>query len=298
MRLRNVLQAGIALVGTLTFSANALLITPNADAVSLANTILGTGITLSGTPTLQGKTSGILQTGTFTDGAAEVGFSSGIVLSTGNVNEIAGPNNNIGLESRGGGGVGDDDISTSLGGAGDADLSAISGFSTYDAAVLEFEFDLATAGDLYFNFTFGSEEYIDYIGTQYNDVFAFILDDVDNLAVIGPSNDPITINTINDLSNSAYYINNVPNSSGLPVAGLDIGFDGLTTPLTAQALGLSAGTHKIKLAVADASDGLLDAGVFIQAGTFSTEPTPVPEPATASLLLFGVLGLALIRRKK
>ena len=38
---------------------------------------------------------------------------------------------------------------------------------------------------------------------------------------------------------------------------------------TAQALGLSPGTHHIKLAIADAGDYVLDSAVFIQTGSFA-----------------------------
>jgi hypothetical protein len=55
--------------------------------------------------------------------------------------------------------------------------------------------------------------------------------------------------------------------------------------------------HSLK--VADTSDGILDAAVFIQQGTFSTEPTPttpIPEPGTMTLLGIGIAGLLITRR--
>jgi len=52
------------------------------------------------------------------------------------------------------------------------------------------------------------------------------------------------------------------------------------------------------LAVADTSDHILDAGVFIQGGTFSSEPInpDIPEPGTLALLGGGLLALGLARR--
>ena len=77
------------------------------------------------------------------------------------------------------------------------------------------------------------------------------------------------------------------------MAGLDIKYDGLTTVITATQTGLGAGMHHMTFAVADTSDGILDAGVFIQEGTFSSTPTTVPD-AGSSLLLLGI-GLAGLR---
>ncbi len=74
--------------------------------------------------------------------------------------------------------------------------------------------------------------------------------------------------------------------------------------LTATATGLGSGTHNFTFAIADITDTILDSGVFIQGGTFtSTEPPEEPPvngvPAPASLMLFGLGAglLALWRRK-
>ena len=284
--------AVILLLPNLSF---AISITPTASGDDLVNNILGPGVSLVGVPTLTGVTN---QQGTFTDGLAEVGFSSGIVLSSGNVNEIPGPNT-TGPETVGVGLTGDDDISTNLAQPGDADLTTLAGNTTFDANVLAFSFqfgDGSIGGDLFFNFAFASEEYVDFIGSQFNDVFGFFLDGT-NIALLGGV--PITVNNINNTSNSAFYVNNVANTNGIPVAGRDIAFDGLTAVLQASAMGLAPGEHTISLKVADTSDGILDAAVFIQQGTFSTEPTPttpIPEPGTITLLGFGIAGLLITRR--
>ena len=50
--------------------------------------------------------------------------------------------------------------------------------------------------------------------------------------------------------------------------------------------------------VADATDGVLDAGVFIQGGSFSPEqPTDaIPEPASMLLLASGMAGVIVYAR--
>lgn len=89
--------------------------------------------------------------------------------------------------------------------------------------------------------------------------------------------------------NSSFYNNNDP-SNGVPTP-FPIEYDGFTDVFTAVALGVGAGTHHIKLAIADGQDSSLDSAVFIQAGTFSDQPV-VPEPSSIALLGFGLFGMA------
>lgn len=273
----------------------------------LRDTILGTGITPVGTPTYLG--SGAIpfgfSSGTFTDGiAAGIGFESGIILTSGQATGAIGPNGNGGdPETLSGQENSVNHESTNLVLPGDVDLTALAGEGTFDASVLEFDFQTA-GGDLFFNFVFGSEEYIDFVDTQFNDVFGFFVDGM-NIALVPGTSTPVTINTINPISNSGLYRNNVDDgNTTIPNLGLNNEYDGLTTVLVAQALSLGAGMHHIKIAVADAGDEILDAGVFIEGGTFSDTPPPtavIPEPGT--FILFGIgtlvmLGLGWKRRKK
>ncbi|NOX94879.1 MAG: PEP-CTERM sorting domain-containing protein [Alphaproteobacteria bacterium] len=276
-------------------AAQAVTITTTDDATTLVNTILGAGVTVVGTPTYTGNTT---QSGTFTGGAAEVGFASGIVMSTGNANDIPGPNNNS-IETRGVGNTFDDDINTSLGTAGAAEIT-----NSFDASVLEFDFqfgDGSIGGEVNFAFVFASEEYIDFIDTSFNDEFQLLVDGV-NLGTIGGSD--VNINNINDVANSGSYINNVENTDGIPVAGLNIGFDGLTSVLIASSGLLGPGVHTAKFIIADVADGQLDAGVFIQAGTFNPDnpndlPVPeIPVPAALPLFLSGLAGIRFLRRRR
>lgn len=282
------LASAIALLifGLLAGNAVAINFSPTADGNTLVNTIVGGGITTSNI-TYNGALSA---SGTFINGLSSgIGIDEGIVLTSGDASLIDNTNNS---DSAGQ----DNNL------PGDADLdSLVPSDTTFDATILEFDFETAT-GDLFFNFVFGSEEYNEYTNTGFNDVFGFFVDG-QNLALIPGTTTPVSINTVNggnplgtDASNPDLFNNNDLNDSG-PFFAFE--YDGFTNVFTASLLGLTEDTeYNIKLAIADAGDPVLDSGVFIEAGTFSgTEPPGVPEPTTLLLLGFGLAGLAIGREK-
>ncbi|AFV00962.1 hypothetical protein M5M_19175 [Simiduia agarivorans SA1 = DSM 21679] len=258
----------------MTSAAQALVVTDVADGQTLANNILGSGISISNVSYQGSATS----SGTFTGGLASgLGFDTGVLLTTGAAQNAVGPNNETGK-------------STNFGGAGDSDLTALSGYSTNDATVLsfDFEFDGGLGGDLFFNIVFASEEYNEFVGTQFNDVFGLFVDG-NNVAKL-PNGDPLSINTVNNNVNSDSYIDNETGS-------YDIQYDGFTKSIGIKVLGLSAGLHSMKFAIADGSDFILDSGIFIQASSFSDTPVGVPEPGPLLLLSIGLLGLGAARQR-
>ncbi|MBL7764811.1 MAG: choice-of-anchor L domain-containing protein [Chitinophagaceae bacterium] len=164
---------------------------------------------------------------------------------------------------------------------GDLDLQNAASSTIYDLCKLEFDF--VPIGDtIKFNYRFGSEEYPLYTCSNFNDIFSFFISGPGyavptNLALIPGTNCPVSINTINGSTlnpcgtvtspcappNNALFIDNT--------FGTNITYDGLTQQLTAIAPVTPCSTYHMKFAIADVFDGILDSGVFLEAGSFQSE---------------------------
>ena len=141
---------------------------------------------------------------------------------------------------------------------------------------------IPSGNSLEFSYVFASEEYNEYVCSQFNDVFGFFVNggeySNENIALI-PGTDPpipVSINNVNNgtvgsngeagncsdlqLANSAFYVDNAD--------GTNIEYDGYTTTLTAVIAVVPGTEYTIKLAIADAGDGALDSGVFLEGESF------------------------------
>jgi hypothetical protein len=224
----------------------------------LVQDILGIGVAFSNV-TYQGSTAAA---GTFTGGSGIIGFDSGIILSSGAVSAVKGPAQN-------------NPASTCYNNPGDADLSALAGGDpTYDASVLSFDF-IPQYDTLSFQYVFASDEYNAYVGSNYDDVFGFFINGV-NEALVPGTTTVVSVNTVNLSSNTAYYINNDP---AMGAAHLNTQMYGLTTVLTVTAAVTPGVVNHIKLAIADSGDCKLDSDVFIKASSFTSGPTATPTPS-------------------
>ncbi len=264
------------------------------DAAALVNALLGSdsGATVSNV-TFTGPESAA---GTFSGATGILAFDGGVILSSGRVVDVAGPNSS-------------DSTSTSFLTPGDPDLDGlIPGYTTWDAAVLEFDFDCQGVPNVSFEYVFASEEYNEYTNSPFNNVFGFFLDGT-NIALLPDGVTPVSINNVNGgyrqyagwgdcyngidddadgltdfadpdcttpndnivgeaNSNSTYFINNDCSDSdfGTPCP-INIEADGMTVSLPAYS-GIGSGPHHIKLAIADAGDSRLDSWVLLKGGSF------------------------------
>ena len=232
----------------------------------LAQMLAGTGITVTNVTFTGAKVAG----GSFTGGLADgLGIDVGVILSSGDVANAVGPNNDPG-------------VTTANDTPGDANLDAIvgAGHATFDAAVLEFDF-VPTAGTVSFRYVFASDEYLEFVNL-FNDVFAFYVDKV-NVALIPGTTTPVAINTVNLDLNSLYYVNNDFNPQ-VSLSPFGTQFDGFTKVLTATVTVTPNVSHHIKLVIADTDDTILDSAVFLEASSFTSGTCTIPAPPSNVLI--------------
>lgn len=225
----------------------------------VTNVLLGPGVIASnivytGAPDAIGFFNGGLT------GTTPLQIDSGVVMTTGTVLNTGmgpqGPNNSTG--------AGTDNLQP-----GDAYLTSIAGANTFNAAILEFDF-IPMADSVKFRYVFGTDEYMEYVSGGFADVFAFVLSGISvplaptNIALIPSTSNPVTALTVNANNNPQFYVDN-ENPPGTCVQ-----YDGFTVVLTAQYPVQCGETYHIRLAIADALDGIVDAGVFLEAGSFTT----------------------------
>ena len=228
----------------------------------LVSILVGTGVTVSNIQITPAEGNGALAIGSFSGGLSEdIGIESGVILSTGDISQISGPNDS-------------DSTGQGLGTPGDSDLDLIlnpdgtdGGSSTNDAIVLEFDF-IPDNNEFVFEYVFASDEYNEFANSSFNDIFAFLLDG-ENIALIPGTNIPVSINNINAEENTNYFRNNDLDDVGVGNL-LNTEFDGLTTVLGVRGFVTTGKTHHLKLVIADTGDSAYDSAVFLKAGSLST----------------------------
>jgi hypothetical protein len=186
-----------------------------------------------------------------------LGIANGLVLSTGNVNDIINP---VTVTA-----------SSTTGLGSDIDLLALGNSNSTEATVIEFDF-IPRTNIFTFNYVFASEEFPEYVG-YFNDKFGFFLsgygingsfqNNAVNLAVLDDGVTYVSINSIYE--NSENYIDNMG-------SGTSIIFDGMSTVLQVRGDVVPGHTYHIKLAIGDINDAAFDSGVFLESGSFDSAP--------------------------
>jgi gliding motility-associated-like protein len=196
-------------------------------------------------------------------------MQSGVILSTGNVQQAAGPN----TSTQSGGNsnwTGDSSLEATLAAAGIQ-------MNSTNATVLEFDFT-PISSNFDFDFLFASEEYGNY-QCQFSDAFAFLLTNTatgvtTNLAIVPGTTDPISVLTIRDfLYNSTCQSVNSQffgsYNGGSNAASSATNFNGQTVVMSASTMLTPNVMYHIKLVIADRNDFESDSAIFISSGSFN-----------------------------
>jgi gliding motility-associated-like protein len=212
--------------------------------------------------------------GYFENGQSIIGIKRGVILSTGPIENSEGPN-----DSRRASGDFKD-----LG--GDPDLQRLTQAGIQDAVGIEFDF-VPLDSLVTFRYVFASEEYCEFVGSKFNDVFGFFVSgpgingsfsrNAINVALVPGSQDFVSINTINHNVNPNFFVRNElkddADRCGIPWNNSpnlgNIQYDGYTQVMTATLKLRPCETYHLRLMISDVNDGQFDSAVFLEAESFN-----------------------------
>ncbi len=196
-------------------------------------------------------------------------FESGLVLSTGQLSNVDGPNDNLSDDGNDDNWVGDADLETAVG---------LSPGETLNATSLQFEFT-PKANNLSFRYIFASEEYQEGNANtcRFSDAFAFLIrpansqNAFENIALVPGTNTPVLVTSVHP---------EIPGNNGCPAENENYfgqfntteaptNFNGRTAVLTATTNVVANQTYEIKLVIADETNYRYDSAVFIEANSFN-----------------------------
>ena len=235
-----------------------------------------------------------LSVGFFKNGAEEIGIGRGIVLTSG---RAVTQGTNFGPA-----GVGSDFADNHMNStASDPDIDEIAGNNEAEDLVKYTITFIPISDTLRFNYVFASEEYPEFVCSDFNDIFGFFIsgpgitgpyeNNGQNIALIPGTNLPVTINNVNSGIAAGPEINCTPPNGSLAysqfyndnnVSNNQPVYDGYTDVFTAQAIVTPCEVYTIKLIIADVGDDMYDSGVFLEAKSFGTGSLKV-EAVTVSL---------------
>ncbi len=259
-----------------------LQVTPNSNAMQLAQTLAGQGVTVSGAvlncPSSANPPSN--PTGTFIGTSSNIGITGGVLLTTGDINQAIGPNSSTFIST-------DNSVVFN-----DPDLIMIEPLAVNDVCILEFNV-VPTCSTLAFTFAFGSDEYPEFVNTtSYNDAFGIFVTGPNpsgpaysgyNMALIPSTAIPVAINNVHNGStcpttgpcvNCSHYVDNC--------FGTSIEYDGFTKPIKVALNVTPCASYHLKLAIADAGDHGFDSGVFFAMQSLACSSIPVVVSATST----------------
>jgi len=223
----------------------------NASALAMVNAIFGSGVTVNGASySGPAASSAFYSNGQLSPGV--VPSNTGVILSTGNVVDFTqsngDPNRSTGTSTN------------TTGANNNAQFNAIAGTSTYDAVWLDVDFT-PTGSFMSMSFVFASEEYPEYINSQFNDVIGVWVNGTHVPISVG--NGVTSVNNINGNTQQNLFVNNTNDA-------FDTEMDGFTVTLTLTMPVNPGVLNSIRIGIADAADSSYDSNILIGGDSVQT----------------------------
>lgn len=231
----------------------------NATAMQMANAIFGDGVVVnSASYTGDNNSKAIYSNGQLAPGV--VPSNTGVILSTGRVTDFTqsngDPNRNVGTST------------DTSGPNNNAQFNTLAGSSTFDAAWLDVTFT-PTGNMMTMRFVFASEEYPEYINSNFNDVVGVWINGQSVPMVVNGGT--ASVNNINGGTQQNLFVDNTTDAYNTEM-------DGFTVTLSLS-IPVNAGVQNtIRIGIADVGDAGWDSNLLIAGDSLQT--TIVARPDT------------------
>jgi len=200
--------------------------------------------------------------GYFESNGSDFPFARGLVMSTGRLSNVPGPNNSLSDDN-------------APGWLGDADLETALGINnTTNATIIEFNF-IPNADNIRFRYLFASEEYQENNQNTciFSDAFAFLIKPIGgsyiNIALVPGTNTPVQVTTVHSGIPGACPPVNENYFGSWNGVNTPINFNGQTKILIAETSVIPNQEYHIKLVIADEQNFRYDSAVFLEAESFN-----------------------------
>lgn len=234
-------------------TASELPIDTSATALEMAEAMFGDGILIQSADYIGAAASSGIYTDGDTVAPGVTPSDTGVILSTGRATDITNSSGDANTSAS---------TSGNMGTAGNSDLSEIAGGTTFDAAIFEAEF-IPSGSTLTMQFTFSSEEYLEYVDQGFNDAIGVWVNGEKADLTIG--NGDVSIDNFNTGSNEDLYVNN-PQGDNL----YNTEMDGFTVTLTLKAPVNPDEVNTIMIGIADSGDAIYDSNLLIAGDSIQT----------------------------
>ncbi|MGR3540128.1 MAG: Hint domain-containing protein [Hasllibacter sp.] len=226
-------------------TASELTIDENATALQMAQTIMGDGITVTGANYYGDPLSSGIYSGADATMPGVAPSDGGVILSTGHAEDVTNASGDPNAATN---------TSTNTSGfSGFGPYNTTAGAQTYDSSTLDIRF-VPTGDVMTLQFVFLSEEYPEYVNSQFLDMFAVYANGTEVPTAVGD----VSVGGVNGNDNQNLYVDNGNDDYNTEM-------DGFTVTMTVT-IPVNAGVENtLRLAIFDVGDANYDSNVMIAA---------------------------------